>query len=290
MYAFCRISSSAGKNNSCSLDYQEAEIRKVVDVLGYTIKKVIKCVGSAYSQIPPSLKALASNVGSKIIFYSVDRFCRNVDNGLLLASDFIKNKNQLYFIREKLIVKSTTGQKWADLKRYLKYAEVESNNISNRIIHAKKHLNGLGYFTGGTAPFGHEKHRLANGRIVLEETKENKLIGKFIDLCRTAGTSVVDINRALDQLFAYYQKESNEYPILLNDGLDDHLKKPLDYSNIANLLMVYKLGQRTWTPALISKIHRTFTLKNNKDTVILNGSGEQIDVRVVEGASRTKRI
>ena len=103
-------------------------VKKVIDDCKWRIKETIKYVGSAYSETPKPLLELCKLKRKKFVFYCVDRFSRNYLAGFDLASKFLKNKNELYFIIEKLKVTKDSGDEWETFCKYLKYAEAESQD------------------------------------------------------------------------------------------------------------------------------------------------------------------
>jgi hypothetical protein len=114
MYGFCRISCGSFGGNTTknrqsessnkyaklntSLDMQENTIIKLFP----KIKTIIKCISGAYHKTSDDLISLLRLKKTKIIFYSVDRFSRNISSGVDLVRKFMKNDNTLIFIRENI--------------------------------------------------------------------------------------------------------------------------------------------------------------------------------------------
>lgn len=267
-YVFCRVSSGRG----CSLDYQEAEIKKVTDDCKWNIKETIKYVGSAYNEIPKPLLELCKLKRKKFVFYCVDRFSRNYLAGFDLASKFLKNKNELYFIVEKLKVNKDSGDEWETFCKYLKYAEAESRKIAKRVDDSCKYLRSQGYFTGSVAPFGYKKIKISNGRAKLAVDTHSSKILQFIDECKSLGTSLKRLNKTLAECGG----DTKSDPIIL-DEKTKKLETDLRYENIAELLDDYEIDGGPWTKSKVSRIYKKYSVQNmtnefNLKTGLLNNN------------------
>lgn len=235
---YCRVSAGS----SCSLDYQESIMKKACDELKWSVGNVYKCVSSAYKKIPTYLPALSQIKNGKFVFYAVDRFSRDVEIGKKLAETFLKNKSQMYFVREKLLLNRNNFQTFV---KFLEHAEQESKNIADRTSNAKRYLASNGYCVNATAPFGFKKRKLPDGHNKIERNPKDLLIKRFILACRTMGTHVKELNKLLLNCGS---KETIE----LSEG--NRIIDELSYENIATILNDFNLGNRKWTPGLISRI------------------------------------
>jgi DNA invertase Pin-like site-specific DNA recombinase len=255
-YVFCRVSTGRG----CSLDYQEDKIKSVLAQLNWNIRETIKCTGSAYNEVPARLNELSGLKGKKIVFYCVDRFSRNYTNGVILAKKFISNKNELYFVTEKLKLATSCGPEWETFCTYLRAAETESDKISARVSASKKYLESKGYFTGAKAPFGYKKVKLENGksRLVSDPNADNLL--QFIDECKSEGTPVSKLNNTLAKCGANTKK----YPLFIDEGTKV-LETDLRYDNIADILNDYEVPGGPWTKSKISRIYKNYSVTNLSD-------------------------
>lgn len=253
-YAFCRVSSDQG---GCSLDYQEQAIKELAINKKINIKETIKYSGSAYNSIPEPLIRLAELKNKTIIFYSVDRFSRNYNYGIMMAKRFVKNKNRLYFVVEKLLVEFADSHEWNNFNNYLHYAQAESEKISQRVTDAKRYLRSKGYFTEATAPFGYKKVKLSNGRAKLLKDNDSNCIVNFIEECRTIGTKVRTLNETLHECGG----DSKENPIILDDR-SKRISTVLKFDNIAELLNDYSIRGGPWYGAKVSKIYYTHSINS----------------------------
>lgn len=238
---YCRVSAGS----SCSLDYQESIMKKACDELKWPVSNVYKCVSSAYKKMATYLSALSQIKNGKFMFYAVDRFSRDVKIGKELAKTFLKNGSQMYFVREKLLLNKSN---FPTFIKYLEFAEQESKNISDRTSTAKRYLAANGYCVTASAPFGFKKRKLADGRSKIERNPKDTIIKKFIIACRTPNTHVRDLNKLLTECGAEGKLELSEGTAIVDD---------LSYENIADLLNEFELGDRKWTPNLISRIYKT---------------------------------
>ena len=252
-YVFCRVSSGRG----CSLAYQEAEIKKFTNANNWNIKETIKHVGSAFADVPKPLQALVNLKRKKIVFYCVDRFSRNYLAGMELAKSILKNRNVLYFTVEKLEVSENEGQHWEQFLSHLKYAEMESRKISQRINDSRHFLESRGYFTGSVAPFGYKKIKLLDGHSKLVSDAASEKILQFINECKSPGTSIKRINKTLYECGG----DTHSNPIIL-DEQSNKLKTDLRYENIAELLEEYKIDGRPWTTSKVSRIYKKKSIQN----------------------------
>ncbi len=252
IYGFCRISS--GKS-SISLLAQEQEIERI---LPGEPKKIIKCISSAYRNIPNDMIMFKNISNAYILFCAVDRFSRNVILGSNLAKKILENKNTIHFIRENITLKYAKGFAWDKFIEYLKQSEAESDNISNRVKMAKQFLKRNGYYTSSNVPIGFKKIKLLNGRYKLEVDKNIANIKRFVKFCRTPGTTVRTLNKQLQMCGADTAKD----PLILNIN-PKKLETDLTYNNIADLLNDYSLGKRKWNSSMISRLYNTDNANNS---------------------------
>jgi DNA invertase Pin-like site-specific DNA recombinase len=260
--AYCRISCDSA--TSCSLDYQESEIKKVATQMKWKIKAIDKEVISAYKSTSDRLNAYRKKKKTKIVFYSIDRFSRNQEAGTKLATDLLKKHNELFFIREKLAIKDIKSLAWKQFLHYLYLAERESKLIGERISASKAYLKQEGYCTSSVAPFGYKKRKLDNGRCVLDENTYDWHLLAFIEDCKTVDTSLDDLNKSL----ATIGGDTKKYPIEFDRGMDV-LVTDLTYHNIANILDEYNvnvIGNGKWTASKVARIYK----KNSIDIKFSN--------------------
>jgi len=145
-YAFCRVSTSS-QSNGVSLSLQEKEINRVAKELNWNISKCEKVTGSAYKKDPFDF-AYSRLKNKKLLFYSVDRFSRNVLHATAMVDTLLLNKNVLYFIKEKLKVDTRNSPESTRLFNYIMLAENESKLISDRVSASKQYIKEQGIYNG----------------------------------------------------------------------------------------------------------------------------------------------
>jgi DNA invertase Pin-like site-specific DNA recombinase len=229
---------------------QEQVAKKVTESYKLKVVSVSKEVISGYKKVSKKLVKLLDEKDINIIIYSVDRFSRNLVNGVKLARDLLKCGHTIYFIRENLKIESPRGKAWYTFIKYLEHAEHESKAISDRVKSVKSYLKEKGYFVGSKAPFGYKKQKLPNGRNVLVTDENANNIYKFIIDCKTAGTPVAKLHEDL-KLCGVSDIDDN--PIELSDDSEE-LNDSLDDKNIANLLNEYSVTGSPFSKAQVSKI------------------------------------
>jgi DNA invertase Pin-like site-specific DNA recombinase len=234
---YTRISSS-GQKDGVSLDAQLDECRTAL--LNNQIKEfvLVQEVHSAYSIVPPLLEVLAKKRAHRIVFYAVDRFSRNVISGMQCAMTMLKNKCELVFIREHLVITATEGRAWARFIELIAQGERESDTISARVKSSISYLKRAGYHASGHVPFGFnvvQDEIKPNRRRLIENTVETTIL-EFIDLCRTPGTSVKSINAKLgivnDPIVLEWTDKGKTVALKT-------LKYAMDYDDIAYFLNQY---------------------------------------------------
>lgn len=250
-HVYCRISSFG--QSTISLDMQEQVAKKVTESYKLNVVSVSKEVISGYKKVSKKLEKLLEEKDITIVIYSVDRFSRNLVNGVKLARDLLKCGHTIHFIRENLKIEHPRGKNWYTFIKYLEHAEHESRAISDRVKSVKSYLKDKGYFVGSKAPFGYKKQKLPNGRNVLITDTNATNIYKFVIDCKTAGTPVAKLHEDLKMCGV---SDIDAYPIELSDDSDE-LSDSLDNKNIANLLNEYSVTGSPFSKAQVSKILNT---------------------------------
>lgn len=253
-FIYCRISSSI-QQDGVSLDAQWKTCTEVLSSHGLTKPVLIQEVCSASKTIPPMLNTLCNKKKITIVFYSVDRFCRNEENGLEIVDKLLKNNSKLIFVRENLVV-SDHGENFSKFQLALKIASAESKAISDRVKICLEHYRSQGFHVG-PAPYGKtlvpDKHQPKRKR--LDTNSEEDKVIKFIMACSTPGTSVNEINSILETLAPI----AKEDPIVVenDDKPVTYITKKFGFSLIAEFLNSYKVPYRNgkeWSANIVSRI------------------------------------
>ncbi len=267
---YCRIS-SLNQTQGVSLEAQLEECKQAIQFNKHTVDSVVQEVCSAYESTPPLLETLTRKRNHRVVFHAVDRFSRNVLNGVKNAKQMLKYHCELVFVRDRLVVRETQGPEWLRLVSLITQAEAESKNISLRVRNAISFLKRNGYQHSSHVPYGfsslpdpvkpHLKRLHPN-------TVENA-ITKFIVLCRTKGASIGDINKALRE----FAPSAYKNPIVIewNDTrgkvLLSSLRYELSYDDIAYFLNEYGMVYRgsEWNSKNVASIYRSFKKRSEDD-------------------------
>lgn len=248
---FCRVSSNMQTSPfSISFEVQENKALVCANMFKLKVIEIIKIVESAYDGKACTIKSLITkNKGKNIIIYNVSRFARNVDRGIELLNYALKCNTRLFFIEEGIVWDKNHLNCKEKLIKKLDFAQKESEAISRRVKDAKAEKKKRGYFTGGIAKYGYKIITEEFGKKCVKDENE-QLVIRFINLCRTVGSTADSINFILKKISKY-----QNYPIILEFGNDvDCINEPMSYSCIANILNEYEVGRRggQWTASNVS--------------------------------------
>ena len=108
----------------------------------------------------------------KVCAYKLDRFGRNATDLLNFIELLKENGVKLFCVDDKIEYDPTDETQYMTkfLIMFLSLmAELERNNIRQRVIVTKDSLSRHGFWLGGTAPYGFEAVRVPNDGIILEE-------------------------------------------------------------------------------------------------------------------------
>ncbi len=249
---FCRVSSYGQTGPHCvSFDVQEHKGNVCAKAFNLKVMSVVKMVESAYKGKSCTIKSLiTNNKGKNIVIYDVSRFSRNVDNGIELLHYALKCKTRLFFVSEG-IVWDENHQDMCSLKYKLLLAQNESEAISRRVSDAKQYKSKMGFFMGGVPKYGYKVIDVDGGRKAVINKYEQAVI-KFINLCRTEGTSVRKLNSLMKQISRF-----DDNIVLEFEGKDVRtLQEPLCYTYISELLNSYEVKRRNdeWKTSMVSSI------------------------------------
>lgn len=270
---YCRVSSQ-NQSSNISLQQQESECLKVVNAHGLKNVYTIKEIGSAYKQMPEMhFKMLKNTFNKHVIYFSVDRFSRNVELGINAAVNLIQRGCHLYFVRDRLIINYVPHRPdrlWNKFKEKLEFAQQESELISRRIKDAKTYAKGEGLFLGGCVPYGYDVKENKEGQKVLVPNKYEQYVIKFTQMSREIGTTLEELN---DQLQDIHNCNFFE-PLYLDNGqntTDCKLTNPLTFTNIADILNNYRVKtsrySHRWNSAQVNRISK-LELDNNINNML----------------------
>lgn len=266
---YCRIS-SIGQADGVSLDAQLDECKRALAGNKIVDPILVQEVCSAYESTPPMLEILTRKRNHRMVFYAVDRFSRNVLNGIENATKMLKQGCELIFIRDRLVVREASGTNWLKLVQLITQAEAEAKAISARVTGAIAYLKRNGYHHSGHVPFGFDAVQDVEkpNRKRLRANADEEHVMKFIVLCRTRGSKVTELNKALTAAAPAAARD----PIVL-EWTDKgetkkmkELKYEMEYEDITYFLNEHGLTYRgkRWTKASVSAVYQRF-LKRKRE-------------------------
>lgn len=251
---FCRVSSFGQVGPwSISFEVQEQKGMACARVFGLKVFSVVKVVESAFRGKACTIKSLIYKSRNKnIIIYDVSRFCRDVVHGRELLAYANKYNVRLFFVEEGIVWdREHQGSRDALLQK-LRMAEAESAAISRRVTHAKALKKARGFFMGGTPKYGFKVIEVEGGKRAVADAPEQAVI-KFIDLCKTTGTTARTLNQWMQQISPNFDSPITLYH---GDKVVRSLQEPLSYNDIAHLLNDYEVLKRgsTWNSGMVGSI------------------------------------
>jgi site-specific DNA recombinase len=164
-----------------SLEVQEKRIKAYAELSGFKIDKVYSeiCSGSVnFSKRPVFTKVLNDlKKGSILVVSRLDRLSRSILDTLELVRDFTNENKQLAIT--DIGNCHTDGVSKVFITILSAVAEVEVNNISNRIKASKQIAKKEHKFLGGFAEFGYTRN--SDGSYSVNE-KEREIFSSIINL------------------------------------------------------------------------------------------------------------
>jgi hypothetical protein len=263
---FCRISSD-NQSKGLSLANQEEKLISITKKLNWKVGNITKYVKSVYKNNIFTDEEIRSYKRKKMLFYSVDRFSRNITNGTSITKKLLSKKNTLFFAKEKIRLEKSAGMSWNKFIHNLKLAQEESDKISQRVSDSKKYAKQHGLYAGGRIPYGMIKVKHGN-LTYLEQDMDKKNVIEFITLCRTYGTTAKQLNTLLKKCNTI----AITYPIEIDNGniTNEYIEDDgLYYEHIANLLNDYQLDTDiVWNGSKVKNVylyHKNRNDSNNLD-------------------------
>ena len=273
-FIYCRVSSTL-QQDGISLDAQYAKCLEKLSQYNLNTSSLIQEISSVRKHIPDLLRYLSNKKNATIVFYSVDRFCRNYNNGIEVVNRIINNGGRVIFIREN--IDSSVASWRTNFENYLRIAQAESDAISDRVKTAIKQYRNEGYHVG-YVPYGKTSviDIKNNKRKRLQMNQTEQFVIEFIVACRTPGIAVKFINNVLQQL----TNDAKEYPIIveINDIELTEIKHAIDYKTIADFLNQYGITYRNgnqFTAQIVQNIYKNN--KNNSNMIEDDSKNNQND-------------
>jgi len=265
---YTRVSTS--RQGDDGLNIQNQLCLQYLNNNGITLCGSFQEIGSAYNGNQNALHKILTNYSNCNLFVlNVSRFSRNITNGVELLKMADSQKINIHFIEEN-IDSSNFSQRHA-LRVKISEAQLESENISRRLINRNTLLKSQGYKFG--VPIYGNKAQISGGiRKFKTDNHENNIIA-FITQARN-GTSCRQLNNKLrkvnpkNDLINFYEK----------DGVTkiNYFDRPhmLSFQEIANLLNDYDISKRgkEWTGSGVSNVfHQNNSLENKISNMVIHG-------------------
>ena len=177
--AYLRVSHTESLNGT-SLEVQEKRCRAFAELHGFTIDKVYSEVvsGGVEFRKRPIFQKLLSELksGSKLVVSRLDRMSRKVVDTLKLVEDFKKEKKEICITDIGNI--HTDGVSKVFVTILASLAEIERENISQRIKASKKIAKEERKFLGGYSEFGYK----VEDRKLVPDDKEFTVLQSMVHL------------------------------------------------------------------------------------------------------------
>ena len=177
--AYLRVSHTESLNGT-SLEVQEKKCRAFAELHGFSIDKVYQEVvsgGVEFRKRPIFQKVLSElKSGSKLVVSRLDRLSRKVIDTLKIVDDFKKQHKEVCITDIGNIHKDGVSKIFVTILASL--AEIERENISQRIKASKKIAKDDRKYLGGYTEFG---YKVENKKLVPDE-KEFIVLQSMVNL------------------------------------------------------------------------------------------------------------
>ena len=177
--AYLRVSHQESLNGT-SLEVQEKKCRAFAELHGFSIDKVYSEVvsgGVEFRKRPVFQKVLSELKGnSKLVVSRLDRLSRKVIDTLKLVDDFKKQNKDICITDIGNIHKDGVSKIFVTILASL--AEIERENISQRVIASKKIAKEERRYLGGYTEFGYK----VEDKKLVPDDKEFTVLQSMINL------------------------------------------------------------------------------------------------------------
>ena len=195
--AYLRVSHTESLNGT-SLEVQEKKCRAFAELHGFTIDKVYTEVvsgGVEFRKRPIFQKVLSElKSGSKLVVSRLDRLSRKVIDTLKIVDDFKREHKEICITDIGNIHKDGVSKVFVTILASL--AEIERENISQRIKASKKIAKDDRKYLGGYTEFG---YKVEDKKLVPDE-KEFIVLQSMVNL-RKSGLGYRKISDAIKNKF-----------------------------------------------------------------------------------------
>lgn len=198
---FLRVSSMGQKDNA-SREVQKAVIAAwangqsdpPVELLpAVSVVESATCAADQREEFLAALNQLEDADG--MIFYSIDRFFRNTEEGLRIARTRFLEQGK-YFVSVSEGIDISTDEGWFMFTILLAVAEKEGQTIKKRFANGRAAKKSRGGYIGGETPYGWRSNR--ETKELEENPDEQEVVGK-IKFYSARNLSAYEIARRLNE-------------------------------------------------------------------------------------------
>lgn len=157
--ALGRVSTEKQEDNT-SLATQQRDMTDYARIAGIEIVDTIMEAETGYDHdrrpgLTRALALLHAGEANALLVWKLDRFTRNVQQGLALFNTFQKRGWHLISVNDRIDTSTPAGMAFFQLS--LVFAELHRNEIAYRTAAALQFKKSRGEYTGGQAPYGYRR-------------------------------------------------------------------------------------------------------------------------------------
>lgn len=200
---YIRVSTSQQEKEGYSLEAQEEKLKAYAIAKDYHVHKIYTDSALSGAKLErPALQQMISDIENGeldiVIVYKLDRISRSQKNTMYLIEDvFLKNNVDFVSMQESFDTTSSFGRAMIGILSV--FAQLERDNITERMMMGKLERVKRGYYMGGGGvPFGY-RYNEATGLLELVEREANA-IKRMFELFLN-GHSVFRITETLKEEF-----------------------------------------------------------------------------------------
>ncbi|HEY9703572.1 MAG TPA: recombinase family protein [Allocoleopsis sp.] len=259
---YCRISSKQQ-----SLISQEKECVDYCIHNNFNILEIVNEIASArdIANLKNLLKIIHENSDITIVVYSVDRFCRNTSDSLILLNVLHEKNINLVAVADSIDLSTASGKH--QFRTRVSVAELESDLIKERVKRTVSYKRQNGEYLGSIPPYGFRIERIDGKRIKVKDSLEQNVIS-FILKNYLRVVKSCDFTSQLYKLLSDFNKPADFFVSVDFYDSDGNLteKTKVTAEMLCDILNDYQIFKRNgeWRPYHIKKIYKSNieTLRN----------------------------
>ena len=210
---YVRVSTQEQADEGYSISEQQDRLKKYCDAQGWTLVHVYTDPGYSGAKLDrPALQQLLSDIPSGIfdtvLVFKLDRLSRSQkDTMYLLEDQFIKNNIDFCSVMESSLNTSTPLGK-AMIGILSVFAQLERNNITERMTMGRIGRAKSGKHSGGVSPFGYD---YVDGELVINESEAVQVRLIFDLFLNGLDGKELSLNQILSYLHERYMIRGSEW-------------------------------------------------------------------------------